>query len=366
MIEEFQGYFNITKEKVEYTNTKRYLQVANLITASVENKESLQGGHASNYIILGDEASGISEEAFDILLGTLSTGDGGRFILASNPVRSSGRFYEIFNRSLGTWVKLFFSAHDSPNVNKEWIQEMEDTYGIDSDLYRMRVLGQFPRIGVAQFISSDIVEECLKNNLNLTSYNNFPKVMGVDIARFGDDSTVFVVRQGPKLVDFKVFKGLDTMEVATKVAEYNGIHQTSRIFIDSIGVGAGTYDRCKQLGLKVSEVVVSNKSTEPNVYSNLRSQLWGKMREWLQNGADLPFFAKEKETNLASQLSAMEFAYNNKMQIQLLSKKDLKKMGHPSPDIADALALTFADQAFDGRSRHFMKRPIRRPEFMWT
>jgi hypothetical protein len=156
------------------------------------------------------------------------------------------------------------------------------------------------------------------------------------------------------------------MEVATKVAEFSSIHQPSRIYIDSIGIGAGTFDRCKQLGLKVSEVIVSNKSTEPNVYANLRSQLWGKMRDWLMNGADLPTQAKEKDTNLCSQLSSMEFAYNNKMQIQLLSKKDLKRMGHPSPDIADALALTFADSVYEGRGRAFVKRPVRKTRFMWT
>lgn len=366
MPEQFQEYFVITRERIDYKNTKRYHQFASLVTSSVENKESLQGGHAENYIILGDEASGISEEAFDILLGTLSTGEGGRLILASNPVRSSGRFYEIFNRDLGSWKKLYFSAHDSPNVNKEWIKEMEETYGVDSDLYRMRVLGQFPRVGIAQFISSDSVEECIKNIAHPQHYTSFPKVMGVDIARFGDDSTVLVVRQGPKLLDFKVFKGLDTMEVATKVSEFHALHQTSRIFIDSIGVGAGTFDRLKELRLPVQEVIVSNKSTEPNIYSNLRSQIWGKMREWIYNGADIPTQAKDKDTNLASQLSSMEFAYNNKMQIQLLSKKELKRMGHPSPDIADALSLTFADQVFERGGRSFMKRPIKQTRFLWA
>lgn len=362
----FQEYFYITREKVEYTNTRRYLQFASLVTASVDNKESLQGGHSENYVIFVDEASGVSEEAFDILLGTLSTGSGGRFILVSNPVRSAGRFYEIFNRELGSWKKLFFSAFDSPNVNPEWIEEMRETYGEDSDLYRMRVLGQFPRVGVAQFISSDVVEEAIRNTLHPHSYLNFPKMMGVDIARFGDDSTVFTLRQGQKLLDFRVFKGLDTMEVAVKVAEFAAIHQPNRIFIDSIGVGAGTFDRCKDLKLPVSEVIVSNKSTEPNIYCNLRSQLWGKMKDWLSNGADLPTISRDKDTNLASQFTSMEYFYNNKMQVQLMSKKDLKKMGHESPDIADSLSLTFADTVFEGKSRHFTKRPIRSTRFVWV
>lgn len=362
---ELHEKFRITRESVTYT-TKKHIQVANLVTASVENKESLQGGHAENYVIFADEASGISEEAFDILLGTLSTGEGGRFIQVSNPVRSSGRFYQIFQDEETKWHTLYFSAHDSPNVNKEWIEEMEHTYGADSDLYRMRVLGRFPRVGVAQYISSDIVEECIRNQLELRTYANYPKLMGVDIARFGDDKTCFIVRQGPKLCDFRVFKGLDTMEVATKIAEFQAIHRCTVIYIDSIGVGAGTYDRCRSLNLPVIEVVVSSKSSNPAIYSNLRAQLWGDMKSWLHNGADLPVSIRDKGSNLAAELTSMEYFYNNKMQLQLMSKKDLKKMGHESPDMADALSYTFADDSFTSKSKIRAARPVRKVRFLWV
>jgi len=365
MIPQLQELFNITRERIDYTGSSKYVQVANLITASVDNKESLQGGHSESYCAIIDEASGVTEEVFDILLGTLSTGNGGRFILVSNPVRSSGRYYEVFSRDLQGWTKLHFSAKDSPNVNATWIAEMAETYGTDSDLYRMRVEGKFPRVGVAQFISSEVVEECIRNIIHPQSYNNFPKIGSIDVARFGDDSTCFCVRQGPKILDFRTFKGLDTMEVASKVSEYQAIHNCHKIFIDSIGVGAGTYDRCKQLRLPVAEVIVSNKSTEPNVYCNLRSQLWGKMKDWLHNGADIPTYSKDRETNLASQLTSMQYFYNSKMQIQLMAKKDLKKMGYESPDIADAIALTFGDAIFETKSR-LISRPIKQARFMWV
>jgi hypothetical protein len=365
MPQQFQDMFELTLRKVEY-KAKTFVQFASLVTASAENREALAGGHSSNYIIIGDESSGINEEAFDVLLGTLSTGEGGRFILVSNPVRSSGRFFEIFNRELGSWKKLYFSAFDSPNVNKAWVQEMEDTYGSDSDLYRMRVLGQFPRVGVSQFISADIVEDAVRNTLDFRAYHNFPKIMGVDVARFGDDLTVFVVRQGPKMVDFRTYKGLDTMEVSTKIAEYQAMQRCAGIYIDSIGVGAGVADRCRQLKLPIRDVVVSNKSTEPDVYCNLRSQLWGKMREWLDNGADIPREATEKETNLAAQLTSMEYGYNNKSQIQLLSKKDLKRLGYPSPDIADALSYTFLESIRDMKPRRTIKKEVKKSRILWA
>lgn len=363
---QFQELFKLTREKVEYLGSTKYNNFCNLVTASVENKESLQGGHAENYIIIADEASGIKEDAFDILLGTLSTGEGGRFIQVSNPVRSSGRFYQIFQNENSKWHKLFFSAYDSPNVNKEWIEEMKLTYGDDSDLFRMRVLGRFPRVGVAQYISAEIVEDAINNHLHPSSYINFSKIMGVDVARFGDDKTCLVVRQGPKLVDIRTYKGLNTMEVAARVAEYQAIHKCAQIHVDAIGIGAGTYDRCRELGLPVIEVNVANKSTSPNIYCNLRSQIWGEMKEWLANGADLPLQAREKESDLASELTSMEYFYNNRMQLQLMSKKDLKKMGHVSPDIADALSLTFASSIYEVKSRTRSRLGVKKVNFFWV
>ena len=363
---DIQNMFDLTLRKIEY-KTKTFVNFASLVTASVDSVENLAGGHAENYIIMADEASGISEEAFDILLGTLSTGKGGRFLQVSNPQRASGRFFEIFQRDLGTWTKIYFSAYDSPNVNNEWIDEMKETYGDDSHIFRMRVLGQFPRVGVSQFISADDVEDAVRNRLEYKDYINFPKLMGVDVARFGDDLTAIVIRQGPKIIDIKTYRGLDTMSVAAKVSEINSYHQCVNIFIDSIGVGAGTADRLRQLGLPVKDVVVSNKSTDPNTYSNLRAQLWGKLREWLSmGGADIPIEATDKEANLAAQLTSMEYGYNNKMQIQLLSKKDLKKMGHASPDIADALSFTFAEAIFEHRPRNRFRKEIRRGKFLWV
>ena len=366
MPEQFQEYYDLTIETIRYLNSDKYENFASMVTASVENKEALQGGHAENYIIFADEASGISEEAFDILLGTLSTGLGGRFIQVSNPVRSTGRFYQIFQQDLGRWEKLYFSAFDSPNVNKDWIQDMIDQYGEDSDYVRMRVYGRFPRVGIAQYISADMVEDAIRNQVDFKEYTNYPKVMGVDIARFGDDKTAFVIRQGPKLIEVKVFKGLDTMEVASRISEFYAVHLPSAIFVDSVGIGAGVFDRCKELNLPVVEVIVSNKSTEPNVYCNLRAQLWGEMKKWLGNGADIPSSSRDKEMNLANELTSMEYFYNNKMQLQLLSKKDLKKKGHESPDVSDALAYTFAAHAYDATPARRMKKKVKRVRTLWV
>ena len=359
MPEMFKDFFEITKERVFLKSNPT--QAAHLVTAKAENQESLQGGHAENYIILADEASGIDEGVFDLLYGTLGTGSGGRFIMTSNPVRNSGRFYEIFDREINPWVLQTFHAAGSSQVKPEWIAEMAEFYGEDSDFYKIRVLAQFPRASEDQFIPVDYVEQAMESDLPKGSYANFEKVAGVDVARFGSDKTVLTLRQGPKLLDVTTFSGLDNMEVAARVLDYHRKWMPQRIFVDSIGVGAGVYDRCKQLGLPVVEVVVSTRSSDPKTYFNLRGQLWGEMRTWLSNGASIP-----KNDDLKSQLAAMTYAYNNKMQIQLSTKKDMKKRGLDSPDIADSIALTFAGNTFAYTPKMAMKRNVAKANYFWV
>ena len=352
-------FFEVTRDRINIKG-KPY-QMANLVTASADNEESLQGGHSENYIILADEASAIEEPIFDVLQGTLGTGSGGRFIMTANPIRNSGRFYDVFSRDLKAWDTLTLSAFESGQIKESWIEEMKDFYGEDSDRYRVRVLAEFPRAGEEQFIPVDIVDDAMGKLLPPSSYMNYPKICGVDVARFGSDLTVFTVRQGPKLLDITEHQGLDTSEVAGILVDYYHKHLPENIFIDAIGIGAGVYDQAKRFGLPVHEVVVSTKSSDPKTYFNLRSQLWGEMRSWLHNGAAMPTSPKLKK-----QLTAMTYSYNNKLQIQLANKKDLKKQGLESPDIPDSLSLTFAPAAHGYNPAKKRARKVRKSNYVWA
>lgn len=354
----FKAFFEVKKESV-HIKGKPY-QMASLVTGNPSNIEGIQGGHATNYIIFGDEASGLEEKVFDTLLGTLGAGSG-RFILTSNPVRNSGRFYEIFASDNKRWKKITFSALVSAQISKNWIEDMREMYSEEDDNWRIRVLGEFGRFGEQQFIPSSTIETAARNFIDYKVYANYPKIAGVDVARFGADQTVFTLRQGPKLVDITKFSNLDTMEVSARVIDYAQRFSPSTIYIDSIGVGAGVFDRCSELGLPVKEVVVSHKSTKPNVYANFRAQLWGELRDWMSNGGDIP-----DDRDLLSQLNSMQYTYNNKMQILLMTKKDIKRMGLPSPDIADSLALTFAGNAYTVGFSRTVKRNIKRSSYHWV
>lgn len=350
--EEFKRMFEITRERIE-CKQRDQIQIANLVTSSAEALESLAGGHSENYIILADEASAIPEGAFDYLIGTLSTdtsedqSGAGRFILTSNPTRSSGRFYEIFHKNLDGWDRLQFKAHDCPHISKKWIEEIINMYGDDSDMVRVRIMGTFPRAANTQFIGSDIVEAAEIIQYTDREVSNFSTVIGVDVARFGDDETVFVARKGPKIMDIKRYQKKDTQEIAALLYEYQGLWKATTIYIDAIGIGAGVFDRAKNLKLPVKEIIASHKSVRPMEYFNMRSQLWGEMKKWLENGGSIPVIS-----DLKMQLVSMTYGYNKKMQIQMTTKKDLKNLGVASPDIADAVALTMAEEVFGGFASH--------------
>lgn len=358
----FADLFTVTREKVALQSDK-LVQQADLVTASTDNKENLQGGHAENYVILGDEASAIEPEAFATLQKTLSTGTGGRFILTSNPTRSVGPFYDIFHKEEldKIWHSMYFSAFDCPHTAEGFIEEIKATYGEDSDHYRVGVLGIFPKAAATQFISAEIVDRAMMTQHLKMAYYNYPVVIGVDVARFGDDETVLVARQGPKVIAIERHSKLDTMEVATAVFEFQRKHQGKVIFVDAIGIGAGVFDRCKQLKMPVREVMGSHGSTKPIEYFNMRSQLWGEMRYWLDNDADIP-----QIDELRTQLVGMTYGLSGKMQIQLTTKKDIKRMGMKSPDLADALSLTFADTVYGAAVRKARARKIRKSRYKYT
>lgn len=204
----------------------------------------------------------------------------------------------------------------------------------------------FPRAGSTQFIGSDIVESASKREAHAGVYDAL--VLGVDVARFGDDETVIYIRKGRdgRTHEPIRLRGLDTMQVAARVAEQFQFFRADAIFVDESGLGAGVVDRLRQLHVPVTGV---NNGSVPDrsqpgddgaAYANKGAEMWGVMREWLKTGGAIP-----DDNELKSQLETREYGFvlrDGRDAIQLEKKSDMKKRGLSSPDIADALALTFA------------------------
>ena len=310
------------------------------ITCVKENSESFAGLHAasSSPFYIYDEASAIPDIIYQVSEGGLTDGEPFWFVFG-NPTQPSGRFFECFNRQKHRWITRQIDSRSVKITNKQKIKEWEDDWGEDSDFFRVRVRGVFPRSGSSQMISADNVHKATKRELRFEEFKTFPRLLGVDVARFGEDESVIARRQGGMVFPQDCFRKLDTMELASRVAEQISKYKIDACFIDGVGIGAGVIDRLNSLGHKgvVIDVQASGASADKK-YGNKTTECWGLMGEWFKREAQIP-----NDNELISQLTSRQYGFNIREQIQLEKKSDAKKRGLSSPDRADALALTFAE-----------------------
>ncbi len=308
---------------------------------STDASDQFQGFHGKRLLVIGDEASGIPEEIWQAVDGLAAT----CILMIGNPLKNEGRFADAFKSD--RVHKLTISAFDTPNIKEQRIvipglitqndiERMKAYYGEDSDVYRVRVLGEFPLKDSDSLIGVDEVYKAIQRDAVVLP--EFEKRMGVDVARFGDDRSVLVIRQMEKVMHKETYIGLDTMQIAghvLRLAKDNYV-KPENIFIDVIGVGAGVVDRLREQAWRVTAVNVGEAAKDTEHYANLRAELYaGKLKEWIKTG-DL---TKEEDWY---ELANIKYKFNSRGQLQIESKDDMKKRGLSSPDVADALMLTFA------------------------
>jgi hypothetical protein len=270
------------------------------------------------------------------------------WIAFGNPTSATGRFHEGFGRFRHRWLTKQIDSRTSAVSNKAQLQQWIDDYGEDSDFIRVRVLGAFPRAASTQFISSELAEAAASTDREAVHSLNDPRIMGVDVARFGEDATIICFRIGrdARSIPAIALRGVDTMTVAARVVEEARRHRIDTIFVDGGGVGGGVVDRLQFLRANVAEVQFGGKPDRSSatqdgaiVYANKRAEMWGNLREWLAGGMI------ENNPDLIADLTGVEYGYvlrEGRDAIQLEKKEDMRKRGLASPDRADALALTFA------------------------
>jgi len=334
---------SLHREWFDHTATKFYLKTspetwfASAIPWSEKNSEAFAGTHEEHVLVLMDEASGIADVIWEVTEGAMTT-PGAMWIAFGNPTKNTGRFRECFGKFKHRWITRQIDSRECKMADAAKLNQWVEDYGEDSDFVRVRVRGVFPRAGDNQFISSEDVEVC--RHYKAEGYESQPVLLGVDVARFGDDRTVIRPRQGRKVFTARKYRGLDTMEVADRVIEAIEEYNPKVAFIDGGGLGAGVVDRLRQLGYgsKILDINAGAKPLDSVKYFNLRAEMWGRMRDAIKEGLDLP----ADDPELLDDLISPEYGFTPKQQIQLEKKQDLKKRGLASPDDGDALALTFA------------------------
>jgi len=322
---------------------------------SLTNPEAFAGLHnkGRRVIVVFDEGSTIADPIWETAEGAMTDADT-EIIWAvfGNPTRNSGRFAECFpgKRFAHRWISRQIDARNVGRANKTQAEQWVADYGEDSDFVRVRVRGVFPRGGTLQFIPGDIVQSAMKRDVPPPLPTD-PLVWGVDVARFGDDESVVYFRKGRDGREKAPLRkrGLDTMALAGLVAEMAATEKPRAIFVDMGGVGGGVVDRLNQLGVPhvfginfgagadSSHTRKNGVQPDGTLYANKRAEMWGKAKEWMATGGAI---ADDRE--LEAQLTGVEYGFNAHNEILLEKKEDMKKRGLVSPDIADALALTFA------------------------
>lgn len=345
------------KSEIEWTKEKLYMKSNPenwfAVPRTATQPDALQGFHAEHLLYIIDEASGVKDEVFEPVLGSLSTQDA-KLIMCGNPTQLSGFFFDSHNKNRNIYKTFKVSGENSKRVSKEYINMIIDMYGIDSDVYRVRVAGEFPKAMPDSFIQLDWVENCSKRYIS----NSYPRNridIGVDVARYGDDQTilcpVFDKKQQQKPIELN---HNDTMQVTGAIVQlvnqlrgkYIGI--PIHIKIDCDGLGVGVYDRLKEIKKEQGWVTVTlyechfggqggkNKNDEPIEFSNSTGLMWGALREKLRN-QEIELYYNDKQI---TQISNRKYRINSDGKIELEKKEEMKKRGLTSPDMADALALS--------------------------
>ncbi len=362
---------------VTWTKTKIYMNGHGerwFAVAKTSNRpENMQGYHEENMIFIVDEASGIDDEVMEAVMGTLS-GKDNKLLMMGNPTKVSGIFYDAFHKDRRDYRTHTVDSRNSPRASKENIRRLINRYGEESDVVAVRVKGEFPSGDPTSFITLTEVENAVSRELegyekrrfdaykfytngvvqNIIDIPNDAEIrIGVDIARHGDDETVLAPRVGLFSLPLQTFGKQDLMKTTGRVMlmakELHEIYNRDvAITLDDTGVGGGVTDRLKEIKaedgldwLSVDPVNFAEKGDEN--YLGVISMMYGQFKDYIKE-IKLP-----DDNDMIGQLSIRRFEVVSKGRIQIESKKEMKRRGHPSPDRAEAVVMSYYKPPFDAK-----------------
>lgn len=348
------------------------------------------GFHAENILIIVDEAASVSERVFEGLDSMLASGNA-HMLTIGNPTSSSGRYHESFHGARTYWNTIKVSADDTPNfhmgrkyddgntvefhvpddlprpylLKPGWVNQQIAQKGMASPFVQSNIFAEFPLQGTNKLIALNWIETAQHRS----TYDDTPAdplidmpdgivpvyrpwIIGMDVARFGDDENVVTVRHGQEVVGMYEWTGLDLMQSVGKLRNvmslYDHIERWDDIRIDTIGLGAGIADRMREFGYHVTDISVSVQASDPDVWPSFRHEAWWQLRERFREGR---IFAKQLKTGQSAitnkavgQLSDVEYGFKSKYTGYIIEDKDeMKKRSGTSPDHAESLMIAFCN-----------------------
>ena len=308
-----------------------------------ENFSGFRTRHGVMVII--DEASALKDDVYNAIQGLCST-RGSKIVLIGNPIRPEGAFYETFSKP--DWMNFTISATEVMDLgiqglaNREWVDNMGREWGVNSPIYQARVLGEFPKSSSYSLIPLSWIPERLVPKVLKPKGR---KRMGVDVARYGDDRTVLIIRDDRCIIHLEKHTKQSTMEtvglIKSMIDKWKIKHED--VYIDDTGLGGGVTDRLEELGYYVTPVNNAEKALERDRFRNLRTETYWRVRDRLAPDSANPLYCPKEFASVLKECAWPEYKMISDGRIALESKEDIKKRRKSSPDEADALVMTFSD-----------------------
>lgn len=303
-----------------------------------DNPDALRGAYFDGAIL--DEVAQMKPEVWGEVLRPALADRKGWAVFIGTP-KGVNLFSQMYDKALERmaagdpdWIAMVYSVDRTHVIPDEELQALK--LEMSENEFRQEFMCDFNAAADNVLIPIDTVRAAASRQYREHDYAASPRILGVDVARFGSDASVIFKRQGVVSWPPTVIRKLDNMSLADQVAIQIREWQPDAVFID-IGNGAGVVDRLRQLRFDVTEVAFAGASSDPH-YANKRMEMWAEMAKWLRDGGAIP-----PDTMLQADLSAPTYGYTTGKGLKILESKDkIKERIGRSPDLADALALTFA------------------------
>lgn len=345
---------------------------------STNMPSAFQGRHHPRLLVVVDEAPGVNEQVH-LEISTLATDPENRIVMIGNPTELSGTFYEAFTHP-ETWYPIHISCLEHPNViagkqiikgavSRYWVEERERKWGKGHPFWYSRVLGDFPKVGIKGviplgWIERQTDEEQRQKAIVQAGEQKYPKIGGLDVARYGDNRCVMTIRQGDAILEQYHWHHMSTMHTvgeAVKAFKEKGL---SLLVVDSSGIGAAVADRLLELDLSIYAYNGGHSAFTKQSYANRRSEMWWHLRERFEHGRLwLPRLDQDPDNKLVSDLVAPTYELTSAGRIRVETKEKLLERGVKSPDFADSLVLCFAAEedpaeAFEEKPNEAIQDPV--------
>jgi hypothetical protein len=305
-----------------------------LFGATDGNEETIRGNYFDGLAL--DEVAGIKPHVWPEIIRPALADRMGWAVFLGTP-HGVDVFYELYQEAMkdSAWSAAMYRVDetDLPWLPEEEIELARRT--MSENAFRQEFLCDFSAASESAFITIDLVSSACQREYEYSDYGFAPRVIGVDVARFGDDKSVIQCRQGLYAEEPLIFPDIDNMSLAGKVAEEYRSFRADACFVDA-GRGEGVIDRLRQLGYPVFEVNFGGKPLDEH-FADKRTEMWSEMRVWLEQGGRIP-----NHPELKTDLCVPSYEFKPSGKVKLESKESIKGRGMPSPDLGDALALTFA------------------------